>query len=215
MNTMTDRLPAMIRSETPILLRNQLPAVFITFSGLTDNKEHFAIRLGQPSSSRVLVRVHSECITGDLFGSARCDCGAQLTEAIERLTREGGYLLYLRQEGRGIGLYKKLDAYLLQDQGLDTFEANLALRLPEDARSYRAAAEMLHALSLSSVRLLTNNRDKTQSLLNEGVDVCEQVATGVHSTPQNLRYLQAKVSKHGHTLVLPHAEASQFTVELI
>jgi len=205
----------MIRSETPILLRNQLPAVFITFSGLIDNKEHFAIRLGQPDTSKVLVRVHSECITGDLFGSARCDCGAQLTEAIERLAREGGYLLYLRQEGRGIGLYKKLDAYLLQDQGLDTFEANLALRLPEDARSYRAAAEMLHALNLRSVRLLTNNRDKTQSLLDEGVDVCEQVPTGVHNTPQNLRYLQAKVSKHGHTLTLPYPDASQLTVELI
>jgi GTP cyclohydrolase II len=207
---MSERPIAKIRSETPIMLRDRLPAVFITFSGLVDHKEHFAVRLGDPASSKVLLRVHSECITGDLFGSMRCDCGAQLTEAIGRLALEGGYLLYMRQEGRGIGLYKKLDAYLLQDGGLDTFEANRALRLPEDGRNYHAAAQMIQALNLRSVRLLTNNRDKTEALLSNGIDVCEEVPTGVHPSPQNWRYLQAK-EKHGHMLLLPHSDLWDLT----
>ena len=111
-----------------------------------------------------LVRPHSECLTGDVFGSQRCDCGPQLREAVERIADSGGFLLYLRQEGRGIGLYAKLDAYALQDTGLDTYEANLALGHGEDERSYLVAAQMLHALGVSRVALLSNNPDKARQL---------------------------------------------------
>ena len=110
-----------------------------------------------------LIRPHSECLTGDVFGSERCDCGPQLREAVERIAAAGGYVLYLRQEGRGIGLYSKLDAYALQDAGADTYEANLALGHAEDERSYLAAAQMLHALGASRVDLLSNNPDKALS----------------------------------------------------
>ena len=110
-----------------------------------------------------LVRPHSECLTGDVFGSQRCDCGPQLREAVERIAEAGGYLLYLRQEGRGIGLYAKLDAYALQDTGLDTYEANVALGHGEDERSYLVAAQMLHALGVSRVALLSNNPDKARA----------------------------------------------------
>jgi len=127
----------------------------VTFNGLTDGLEHVALGLGDQSgpnrpdgAAPPLVRVHSECLTGDVFGSQRCDCGPQLREAVERLSETGGYLLYLRQEGRGIGLYAKLDAYVLQDCGLDTYEANLALGYGEDERDYAVAAQMLLALGL-------------------------------------------------------------------
>jgi GTP cyclohydrolase II len=123
-------------------------AEVVTFHGLADGAEHVALVLGDPGpAATALVRLHSECLTGDVFGSARCDCGPQLREAVERIAGTGGVLLYLRQEGRGIGLYNKLDAYALQNQGLDTYQANLALGLPEDARDYTAAAQMLAALA--------------------------------------------------------------------
>ena len=120
-----------------------------------------------------LVRPHSECLTGDVFGSQRCDCGAQLREAVERIAEAGGYLLYLRQEGRGIGLYSKLDAYLLQDAGLDTYEANLALGHAEDERDYTSAAQMLAALDVNTVALLSNNPDKAAQLTRLGVTVTD------------------------------------------
>ena len=125
-----------------------------TFPGLADGKEHLALGLGDPDAARgaPLVRPHSECLTGDVFGSARCDCGPQLREAVERITEAGGYLLYLRQEGRGIGLYAKLDAYALQDAGLDTYEANLALGHGEDERDYTAAAQMLRPSGVDRIR---------------------------------------------------------------
>lgn len=181
-----------------------------TFDGLVDGREHLALGLGAragsppPPAERdkpTLVRLHSECLTGDVFGSFRCDCGPQLHESVERIAEASGYLLYLRQEGRGIGLYAKLDAYALQDGGLDTFEANLSLGYGLDERDYTVAAQMLHALGVSRVALLSNNPDKATQLRQHGVTVTEQVPTGVYLSDANERYLAAKASR-GHTLDL-------------
>ncbi|WP_128435357.1 GTP cyclohydrolase II [Streptomyces cyaneus] len=178
-------------------------AELVTFHGLTDGQEHVAVVLGDPApGSTPLVRLHSECLTGDVFGSARCDCGPQLREAVERIAERGGVLLYLRQEGRGIGLYNKLDAYALQDQGLDTYAANAALGLPEDARDYTAAAQMLTALGIGELDLLSNNPDKADQLRALGIEVQGRVPTGVFATPDNVRYLRAKVLQTQHTLPL-------------
>jgi GTP cyclohydrolase II len=183
-----------------------------TFDGLADGKEHLALALGdwQESLDRSadggpapLVRPHSECMTGDVFGSQRCDCGPQLREAVERVADAGGFLLYLRQEGRGIGLYAKLDAYALQDAGLNTYEANIALGHGEDERDYTAAAQMLRTLGADRVALLSNNPDKAEQLSRLGVDVTERVPTGVHLSAANLRYLAAKANHTAHTLDLP------------
>ncbi|NNN37036.1 GTP cyclohydrolase II [Streptomyces sp. S3(2020)] len=176
-------------------------AELVTFHGLTDGQEHVAVVLGEPGPTP-LVRLHSECLTGDVFGSARCDCGPQLREAVERIAERGGVLLYLRQEGRGIGLYNKLDAYALQDQGLDTYAANTALGLPEDDRDYTAAAQMLTALGIESLDLLSNNPDKAGQLRDLGIDVHDRVPTGVFTTAHNVRYLRAKVLQTQHTLPL-------------
>jgi GTP cyclohydrolase II len=186
----------------------------LTFDGLADGREHLALALGdwQGALDRgaaggppPLVRPHSECLTGDVFGSERCDCGPQLREAAERIAATGGFLLYLRQEGRGIGLYAKLDAYALQDQGLDTYEANVALGRGEDERDYTAAAQVLHALGASRIALLSNNPDKAAQLERLGVEVVERVPTAVHLSAANTRYLTAKVVRTAHTLDLPHA----------
>jgi len=181
-----------------------------TFDGLVDDRQHLAFALGDrtaphPADERrvPLIRPHSACLTGDVFGSQRCDCGPQLREAVERIAAAGGYLLYLRQEGRGIGLYSKLDAYALQDTGIDTYEANLALGHGEDERSYVAAAQMLHALGVSRVALLSNNPDKARQLRSCGVTVVEQVPTGVYVSAANLRYLETKARRGRHTLELP------------
>jgi GTP cyclohydrolase II len=138
-----------------------------------------------------------------VFGSERCDCGPQLREGVEEIAATGGFLLYLRQEGRGIGLYAKLDAYALQDAGLDTYEANVALGHGEDERDYTAAAQMLATLGATSVRLLSNNPDKAAQLLDLGIDITEQVPTGVHLSRANHRYLAAKRDHTSHTLDLP------------
>ncbi|EKX64767.1 GTP cyclohydrolase II [Streptomyces ipomoeae] len=183
-------------------------AELVTFHGLVDGQEHVAIVLGDPAPGAApLVRLHSECLTGDVFGSARCDCGPQLREAVERIADRGGVLLYLRQEGRGIGLYNKLDAYALQDQGLDTYEANAALGLPEDGRDYTAAAQMLGALGVGELDLLSNNPDKAQQLRDLGVGVRHRVPTGVFTTAHNVRYLRAKVLQTQHTLPLAELTA--------
>ncbi|MGW6262070.1 GTP cyclohydrolase II [Streptomyces sp. NPDC055085] len=184
-------------------------AELVTFYGLIDDAEHLAVCLGNPSSSqRPLVRLHSECLTGDVFSSARCDCGPQLREAIDLITQRGGYLLYLRQEGRGIGLYNKLDAYTLQNGGMDTYAANTALGLPEDDRDYTAAAQMLAALNVKELDLLSNSPDKAAQLRALGVEVCERIPTGVHATKHNLRYLRAKVERMQHTI-----ELAQFAID--
>ncbi len=156
-----------------------------------------AIDDGEP----VLVRLHSECLTGDVFGSSRCDCGEQLADSLSFLQEQGrGVLLYLRQEGRGIGLTDKIRAYVLQDQGHDTVEANLALGLPADRRDYRDAAVMLRDLGVRRVRLLTNNPAKIAGLEHHGITVVERLPVQVAPNPANLRYLQTKQEKMGHLL---------------
>ena len=202
--------PATIRTQVRVPLRfpdgYAAEADVYTFTGLADGKEHLALGLGAYRDAAVpLVRAHSECLTGDVFGSERCDCGPQLREAAERIAGAGGYLLYLRQEGRGIGLYAKLDAYALQDAGLDTYEANRALGHADDERDYTAAAQMLAALGTGPVDLLTNNPDKPAQLRALGVDVRAVRPTGVHLSAANVRYLQAKVAHTAHTLALPLA----------
>jgi GTP cyclohydrolase II len=204
---MTDFPAATQRARVRVPLRfndgYSVNAELVTFHGLTDGQEHVAVVLGEPAPGTLpLVRLHSECLTGDVFGSARCDCGPQLREAVERIGERGGVLLYLRQEGRGIGLYNKLDAYALQDQGLDTYEANAALGLPEDARDYTAAAQMLAALGIGELDLLSNNPDKAEQLRSLGVVVRDRVPTGVFTTAHNVRYLRAKVLQTQHTLPL-------------
>jgi GTP cyclohydrolase II len=183
-----------------------------TFDGLVDDREHLAIGLGDCASAfpaiepqvRVpLVRPHSECLTGDVFGSQRCDCGPQMREAVERIADVGGFLLYLRQEGRGIGLYAKLDAYALQDAGLDTYEANLALGHGEDERDYTVAAQMLHALGQRRVAVLSNNPDKAAQLTRLGVTVIETLPTHVHLSPSNASYLATKAKRGAHTIEVP------------
>jgi GTP cyclohydrolase II len=215
-----DRIPAAaVRTQVTVPLRfadgYATKARVFTFHGLTDGKEHLAFGLGdwQGSLARStaggpapLVRPHSECLTGDVFGSQRCDCGPQLREAAERITDAGGLLLYLRQEGRGIGLYAKLDAYALQDTGLDTYEANVALGRGKDERDYTVAAQMLNALGIDRVALLSNNPDKAEQLSRLGVDIAERVATGVHLSAANVRYLAAKANHTAHTLDLPLAD---------
>jgi GTP cyclohydrolase II len=196
------------RVTLPIRLAGvETVAEVVTFDGLVDGLEHLAIVLGPASGAEPgdvpLVRLHSECLTGDVLGSRRCDCGPQLHEAVERIEASGGYLLYLRQEGRGIGLYSKLDAYALQDAGLDTYEANLALGHREDERSYLVAAQMLHALGVSRIDLLSNNPDKARQLHRFGITVSERVPTGVHLSAANARYLATKAASGAHTLDLP------------
>ncbi|MEN0022436.1 MAG: GTP cyclohydrolase II [Microbacterium sp.] len=186
----------------------------VTFDGLADGREHLLLGLGDwrgalersaDGGDAPLVRPHSECLTGDVFGSERCDCGPQLREAVERIADEGGFLLYLRQEGRGIGLYAKLDAYALQDSGLDTYEANVALGRGEDERDYTVAAQMLQAVGVDRIRLLSNNPDKAEQLAGLGIEVVEQVRTGVHETTANHRYLEAKRDHTSHTIDLSAA----------
>jgi GTP cyclohydrolase II len=148
-----------------------------------------------------LVRLHSECLTGDVLGSLRCDCGQQLEAALELIaSAPAGVLLYLPQEGRGIGLANKIRAYALQDQGLDTVDANLALGLPVDRRDYAAAAHILLSLGLRQVRLLTNNPSKTAALEKHGVRVVERVPLAVPPNPLNLEYLRTKADRMGHLL---------------
>src|SRR5580698_4120009 len=182
-------------------------ATVVSFTGLTDAQQHVALELGRPAAARVpLVRLHSECLTGDVFGSQRCDCGPQLREAVERITDHGGYVLYLRQEGRGIGLYEKLDAYALQDRGLDTYDANLALGHRADERDYTGAAQMLHALGAHRIGLLSNNPDKGAQLGRLGITIARQIPTTLYLTGANAAYLTTKARRGGHNLLLRDLE---------
>ena len=210
-----------VRTQVQVPLRHSgatVVADVFTFSGLVDEREHLLLALGdwqgalqraELGAAAPLVRLHSECLTGDVFGSERCDCGPQLAEAIDRIAAVGGFLLYLRQEGRGIGLYAKFDAYVLQDAGLDTYEANVALGHGRDERNYAVAAQMLAAVGATRIALLTNNPDKVRQLADLGIDVVDQVPTGVHLTSANARYLAAKAGRSSHTIVLPaHTDRS-------
>ena len=192
-----------IRTTVAIpILDGAVRGVFHTFDGFADGEMLAAIALGPKGRDVPLVRVHSECLTGDVFGSQRCDCGPQLNDALHRIGKEGGFVLYLRQEGRGIGLYAKLDAYVLQDQGLDTYEANERLNFPHDLRDFTPAAQMLLALGVKRIRLLTNNPDKAKQLEAAGIEIAEIVPTGVFVTEHNIQYLEAKVKKHAHRIDL-------------
>ena len=195
----------------------QLPTPFALFTvhayKSSDAKEHLAITLGDLSGSgkndplvpgllAPLVRVHSECLTGDALFSLRCDCGFQLHAALEAIAREGrGALLYLRQEGRGIGLGNKIRAYALQDRGADTVEANHQLGFPADAREYGLAVQLLRELGLCRIRLMTNNPAKLDALVKDGVEVVERVEVEHGRNPHNTAYLDTKMQKMGHLLI--------------
>jgi 3,4-dihydroxy 2-butanone 4-phosphate synthase / GTP cyclohydrolase II len=174
-----------------------------------EHKEHVALTSGVIDDGEpVLVRAHSECLTGDVLGSSRCDCGEQLADSLRLLQQQGrGILLYLRQEGRGIGLTRKISAYALQEQGLDTVEANLALGLPEDMRDYRVAAEMLLDLGVWRTRLITNNPAKIEGLERYGIEVVERIPLRMSPNPSNVGYLRTKREKMGH--ILPQSVALQ------
>jgi len=181
-------------------------AEIVVFRSPDDTREHVALIVGRQSSDSVpLVRLHSECLTGDLLGSLRCDCGPQLGGALAAMAEEAsrggwGVLLYLRQEGRGIGLVNKLRAYRLQDEGFDTLEANRRLGLPEEARDFPVAARMLDLLGVRAVRLLTNNPAKVAALEAAGTTVAERVPHELPANPHNERYLATKRDRAGHLL---------------
>lgn len=175
------------------------PTQIIVFRAEHDGQEHVALLIGAFAGKPPLVRLHSECLTGDVFGSLKCDCGPQLKQAL-RLIGEagGGILLYLRQEGRGIGLANKLRAYALQDRGLDTVDANERLGFADDERNYAEAAAMLRTLGVQKVRLLTNNPNKVGALETAGIKVVERVAHHMEANPHNADYLSTKRKKSGH-----------------
>jgi len=170
------------------------------FEDLESDKEHIAITVGDLASEEpVLLRIHSECLTGDALFSARCDCGAQLRAAMEMIGKEGrGAILYLRQEGRGIGLLNKIKAYHLQDQGADTVEANERLGFGADLRDYSICRPMLEYLKISKVRLLTNNPNKVEALQAMGIEVVDRIPLQTGRNPHNAKYLATKAGKLGH-----------------
>jgi GTP cyclohydrolase II len=196
---------AALRPDVRLVSRAKLPiegiddAQVAAFRSDEDGAEHVALIIGAFGGKPPLVRLHSECLTGDVFGSLKCDCGPQLRHAL-RLIEEagGGVLLYLRQEGRGIGLANKLRAYALQDRGLDTVEANLRLGFADDERGYEDAAAMLRALGIAEVRLLTNNPAKAEGLGAAGISLVERVAHHMPANPHNADYLETKRARSGH-----------------
>ncbi len=185
------------------IAESKLPTPFaefrITVYQDAAGKEHVVIALGELAGEPPLIRIHSECLTGDALFSLRCDCGAQLQWALQKIAGEGrGAVLYLRQEGRGIGLSNKIRAYQLQDGGADTVEANHQLGLPADAREYGLAVELLRELNLCHIRLMTNNPRKLDALTADGITVVERVPIESGRNPYNEKYLDAKAAKLGH-----------------
>ena len=193
------------KPEVEIVARARLPlddmpdTQIVAFRAADDGQEHVALVIGAFGGKPPLVRLHSECLTGDVFGSLKCDCGPQLKEALRIIGESGGgVLLYLRQEGRGIGLANKLRAYALQDRGLDTVDANRRLGFADDERDYAHAAAMLRALGISRVRLLTNNPRKVSGLSAAGIEIVERVGHHMPANPHNADYLETKRKKSGH-----------------
>jgi len=191
--------------EVEIVARAKLPlddmpdTQIVAFRASDDGQEHVALLIGAPGGKPPLVRLHSECLTGDVFGSLKCDCGPQLREALQIIGGSGGgVLLYLRQEGRGIGLANKLRAYALQDRGLDTVDANRRLGFADDERDYAHAAAMLRTLGIREVRLLTNNPNKVEGLESAGIKVVERVPHHMPANPHNADYLATKRKKSRH-----------------
>ncbi|USD62156.1 GTP cyclohydrolase II [Vibrio maritimus] len=192
------------RIQLKVGAKSDIDAEMLSFRGLNTDKEHVAIifKAADKNQALPLVRMHSECLTGDVFHSSRCDCGEQLEETIQKMGREGGIILYLRQEGRGIGLYNKLDAYKLQSEGMNTYEANNHLGFGDDLRDFTEAAQMLQALDVYSIRLVTNNPKKIRELREHGINIEDVVNTSAHIKDGNENYLKAKVSHGKHHLEL-------------
>jgi GTP cyclohydrolase II len=193
------------RPEVELVARAKLPlkdmpeTQIVAFRASDDGQEHVALLIGAPGGKPPLVRLHSECLTGDVFGSLKCDCGPQLKEALRIIGEAGGgVLLYLRQEGRGIGLANKLRAYALQDRGLDTVDANRRLGFADDERDYVHAVAILRTLGIAEVRLLTNNPAKVSGLKAAGIKVVERVPHSMPANPHNADYLATKRKKSGH-----------------
>ncbi len=206
MTTIKPSTAVPLASTVQRVAESVLPTPFADFRmraySAIDGKEHLALFLGRLQMLQPpLVRVHSECLTGDALFSQRCDCGPQLQESLRRVAAEGrGAVVYLRQEGRGIGLVNKIRAYELQDHGYDTVEANCKLGLPIDGRDYLQAVDILRDLGISRVRLLTNNPRKIEALMHNGIEVVERVPLLAGSNPHNRHYLQVKATKLGHLM---------------
>jgi 3,4-dihydroxy 2-butanone 4-phosphate synthase/GTP cyclohydrolase II len=209
--TIADLIAYRLRHEKLVqrVTEASLPTKYGEFTAMAyrsavDAAEHVALVKGNISNDKpVLVRVHSECLTGDVFGSLRCDCGVQVEMALKSIAKEGrGVFLYMRQEGRGIGFHNKLRAYALQDQGMDTVEANVALGFAPDLRDYGVGAQILADLGLHNIRLLTNNRKKVVGLGSYGIKIVETVPLIAPATPHNIHYLETKQKKLGHILNL-------------
>ncbi|OBU43518.1 GTP cyclohydrolase II [Photobacterium damselae] len=182
---------------------SHIPAELLSFNGFKSNKEHVAIVFkNADKTSNPIVRLHSECLTGDVFRSSRCDCGEQLNETIMNMQQQGGIILYLRQEGRGIGLYNKIDAYQLQSQGMNTYEANNHLGFANDLRDFTEAAQALAALNINSIRLVTNNPLKIKELTKHGININEVISTRVYIKEDNRNYLTAKSLYGNHKLII-------------
>ncbi len=199
------RLNITTRARLPVTASEN--AQIIAFRSTADTREHVALIVGEQTGEKVpLVRLHSECLTGDVLGSLKCDCGPQLDASIDAMARhareDGGWgvLLYMRQEGRGIGLINKLRAYRLQDQGFDTVDANQRLGLPDEARDFPVAARMLELIGATTIRLLTNNPAKLKALEDHGIVIAERVQHQLPDNPHNARYLATKRDRSGHLL---------------
>ena len=192
-----------VAATSRIPLQHHGEFTMTVYSNQIDDAEHFTLtKFPQFSNQAPLVRIHSECITGDVFGSCKCDCGTQLQQSLNLISAEGGILIYLRQEGRGIGLANKLKAYALQEQGYDTVEANVQLGLPIDNRDYAVAFQILKHLGLDVIRLITNNPAKVAAITQYGIQVSERVSLAIKPTDENRAYLKTKQVKLGHFLAI-------------
>ena len=197
----TDNANLRIAARARLPVATNAEAEIVAFRSDADASDHIALIIGQRNHTAPVVRLHSECLTGDVLGSLKCDCGPQLHEALHQISGAGwGILLYLRQEGRGIGLINKLRAYALQDQGFDTVDANIRLGFAIDARNFGVAARMLELLGVSELRLLTNNPLKVSGLEAEGLKVAERLPLQIAANPHNAGYLDTKRDRTGHSL---------------